>query len=175
MRDRTTAQLSRSTAAVHRRIANFDDLTGTYRRGPGLVELEREMARSHRTGEPLTLVFVDVDGLKAVNDSLGHDAGDALLVTVAHARATHLRRYDVVVRFGGDEFLCLCQGLTETDAGTRLALVNAELAHTGRSISVGLTEMRANDTAASFTTRADRALYRHRAELRGHDEPDHQN
>jgi diguanylate cyclase (GGDEF)-like protein len=164
--DRSTAQTSRSNAAVDRGIANFDDLTGTYRRGPGLAELEREMARSTRTGEPLTLVFVDVDGLKAVNDSLGHEAGDAVLVNVANALARHLRPYDVIVRFGGDEFLCLCQGLNETDAGTRLALVNAELAHGGRSISVGVAALQAHDTPASLTTRADRALYRHRSEHR---------
>lgn len=164
--DRNTAQVSRSNAAVDRGIATFDDLTGAYRRGPGLVELEREMARSHRTGEPLTLVFVDVDGLKAVNDSLGHGAGDAVLVDVANTLAAHLRPYDVIVRFGGDEFLCLCQGLVETDADTRLALVNSELAHSGRSISVGVANLRAHDTAASFTTRADQALYRRREEQR---------
>ena len=170
--DRSTAQTSRNSAAVDRGIANFDELTGAYRRGPGLTELEREMARSTRTGEPLTLVFVDVDGLKAVNDSLGHEAGDALLVTVAHVLAAHLRAYDVIVRFGGDEFLCLCQGLAEADADTRLALVNAELARGARSISVGVTEMQPHDTAVSFTTRADRALYRHRAERRRRAETD---
>ena len=125
------------------------------------------MARSIRTGEPLTLVFLDVDGLKAVNDSLGHEAGDAVLVEVANALGAHLRPYDVIVRFGGDEFLCLCQGLASVDADSRLALVNAALTASGHSISVGITQLEPDDTAASFTARADRDLYGRRHERRG--------
>jgi diguanylate cyclase (GGDEF)-like protein len=165
--DRSTALINRRNAAVDRGIATFDDLTGAYRRGPGLAELEREIVRSTRTGEPLALIFVDVDGLKAVNDSLGHEGGDSLLVEVATALATSLRSYDVVVRFGGDEFLCFCQGLNATGAEARLVEVNAELAHSGRSISVGLAELQPHDSAASFIARADRALYRRRADDRG--------
>ena len=164
--DRITALAHRRRAAVERGIATFDDLTGAYCRGPGLAELEREIARAVRTYEPLVLVFVDVDGLKVINDSLGHEAGDRLLVEVADALAARLRPYDMVVRFGGDEFLCICQGITEIDAAARLTLVNAELAHGGHSISVGLTELRADDTVTSFIARADRALYRSRAEHR---------
>lgn len=101
-----------------------------------------------------------------MNDSLGHEAGDAVLVNVA-VLVAHLRPHDVIVRFGGDESLCLCHGLNETDADTRLALVNAELTDSGQLINVGLDQLEPHDTAASFTARADRALYRRRNELRG--------
>ena len=112
------------------------------------------------------LAFIDVDGLKAVNDSLGHDAGDRLLVAVVNVVAAHLRSYDVISRIGGDEFVCFCQGLSITDTAARLALVNAELALLGRSVSVGLTELQTHDTSASLIARADHALYRHRAQHR---------
>lgn len=173
--DRGTALTNRRNAAVDRGIATFDELTGTYRRGPGLVELARELARSIRTSEALVLVFVDVDGLKVVNDSLGHEAGDSLLTQVANVLAACLRPYDVVVRFGGDEFLCFCQGMTDTDADARLAAVNAELARSGWSISYGVADARPGDTAASLIARADRALYRGRESRRGRgvSEPPH--
>jgi diguanylate cyclase (GGDEF)-like protein len=164
--DRDNAQLSRDYAVVDRGVAMFDDLTGAYRRGAGLAELEREIARSVRTDEPLVLAFIDLDGLKAVNDSLGHAAGDRLLVAVVETLAARLRSYDVIVRVGGDEFVCFCQGLTIAALDTRLALANAELALEGRSMSIGLAELQAHDTSATFIARADQALYRDRARRR---------
>lgn len=160
--DRSTAQMHRDYAVVDRGVAMFDDLTGAYRRGPGLAELEREIGRSARTGEALVLAFIDVDGLKQVNDTHGHDAGDRLLIAVSHILAAHLRSYDVIVRVGGDEFVCFCQGLTTADADARLVLVNAELALSGRSVSVGLTELQAHDTSATLIARADHLLYLNR-------------
>lgn len=169
--DRRTALTDREHAAVDREVATFDDLTGAYRRGPGLVELEREITRSARTGAALLLVFVDVDRLKAVNDAFGHAAGDALLVTVASALAARLRPYDIVVRFGGDEFICVCPGLTAPEAEDRLALVNGELGLVGRSVSVGIAERRVHEGPLSLIARADRALYKNRLARAGsHDE-----
>lgn len=167
--DRSTALDDRRKAAVARDIATFDELTGTYRRGAGLVELDREIARTDRTHDPLVLAFVDVDGLKVVNDSRGHEAGDRLLIDVADALISSLRPYDMVVRYGGDEFLCICQGMTEADTDIRLTAVNDTLAASGGSISVGLAQLRAGETSAACIARADRALYRNRGIRRGTD------
>ena len=64
------------------------------------------MARAKRTQRSFVLAFIDVDGLKTTNDSLGHAAGDELLRRVVDTVRDHLRSYDLIVRFGGDEFLC---------------------------------------------------------------------
>ncbi|MBA2695858.1 MAG: GGDEF domain-containing protein, partial [Actinobacteria bacterium] len=72
--------------------------------------LEREMARSSRAREALSVAFIDVDHLKQVNDTRGHAAGDRLLQHVADALRSRLRSYDLVVRYGGDEFICVMPG-----------------------------------------------------------------
>jgi len=92
-----------------------DDLTGTLRRGAGLAALEREIGRARRHGDHLlTVAFIDLDSLKSVNDSSGHAAGDALLCELAGALTRRLRAYDLVVRWGGDEFV-----VALSHAGTR--------------------------------------------------------
>jgi GGDEF domain-containing protein len=74
-RDRSAALADREASAWERAHASTDDLTRVYRRGPGFVELEREIARARRTAGPLMVAFVDINGLKAINDSRGHAAG----------------------------------------------------------------------------------------------------
>src|SRR5438552_15052647 len=88
------------------KLATTDELTGGWRRKLGLEEVSRELERAHRTGAGLVLAFVDVDGLKAVNDSQGHLAGDALLRLLGETLRANVRPYDVIVRYGGDELLC---------------------------------------------------------------------
>ena len=111
--DRERAAADREAAAIDRRQsrvdlarAHLDDLTGVYSRGLGQETLRNEVARAHREAHPFTLAFLDVDGLKALNDSNGHAAGDEFLRAVAAAIRLKLRAYDPVVRVGGDEFVC---------------------------------------------------------------------
>ena len=106
------------------------------------------------------LVFVDVDGLKATNDSLGHAAGDQLLCQVVDAIRARLRLYDLIVRFGGDEFVCGLLDLKMEDAAKRFLLVNADLTHNQQaSVTVGLAELRRDDNLEDLIRRADEAMY----------------
>lgn len=164
--DRNTAQADRGASATDREQASLDDLTGVYLRGPGVAELEREIARALRTKEPLALAFVDVDDLKTINDSHGHGAGDRALREVADTLRATLRSYDRVIRYGGDEFVCLLPGLDIAHATKRFALVNAALAKAPErtSITVGLAQLEPGDTIAQLIARADAALYRERAQ-----------
>jgi len=162
--DRHAAADDRDAAERDREALSLDDLTGTYRRGPGFVELERDLLKARRADPQLVLAFVDVDGLKAVNDSGGHSAGDRLLRVVVESLRSQLRDYDLIVRYGGDEFLCSMPGVTMDEAALRVERVNAAMASTaeGGSVSVGLAELRPDDTLATLITRADGALYHER-------------
>lgn len=100
-------------------IALYDRLTGLYRREVVLDALKREIRRAARTGEPLALIMMDLDHFKAVNDSLGHQAGDRVLAEVGRRLAEAGRAVDWLGRYGGEEFLGI---LTGSDAnGARQA------------------------------------------------------
>jgi diguanylate cyclase (GGDEF)-like protein len=147
--------------AAQLEAAHHDGLTGTWLRHAGRQLLEEEVQRAARLDTPLSIAFVDVDGLKARNDRLGHAAGDHALVTIARALIVGLRGYDHVVRWGGDEFLCVLPGLTEPEASRRLQQVRGFLAagvH-GLTISVGIAERHSGETIDALVGRADRALY----------------
>ena len=90
-----------------RRLATLDPLTGAYNRHTFHEIAEREMARVLRAGQPLSIVMLDLDHFRAVNESHGQRAGDELLKEVAEALRSALRREDMLVRFGGEEFLVL--------------------------------------------------------------------
>ncbi|HVF77405.1 MAG TPA: EAL domain-containing protein [Solirubrobacteraceae bacterium] len=166
--DRDTALADRGASARERAHSSIDELTGAYLRGAGLVELEREIARSKRSGQSLVLAFVDVDGLKARNDADGHAAGDRMLLEVATTFRAKLRSHDLIIRYGGDEFLCAVAGLSLTDATKRFARVNAALADAPErgSVTVGVAELLADDSLADLVARADSALYRARGRPR---------
>jgi diguanylate cyclase (GGDEF)-like protein len=159
--DRQAAAGDRDESARERAISSIDELTGAYRRDSGTVELEREMARAKRTGSPLVLAFVDVDGLKKVNDSRGHAAGDFLLRRTVDSMRAHLRSYDPIVRYGGDEFVCALLDIESGAAEKRFEAINADLkASDCGSVTVGLAELRASDSLAGLLARADDALLR---------------
>ena len=146
-RDRGQAALDRREAAVALTLEGIDHLTGTMRRGVGLGAIQREMDRTRRSGEPLVVAFVDVDGLKRVNDEISHLAGDEILRKVAGAIIENLRSYDLITRFGGDEFLCSLTGHKTPGARERFEQISAGLsAGSGPTIAVGLAERRGDDT-----------------------------
>jgi diguanylate cyclase (GGDEF)-like protein len=152
--------------------ASIDDLTGVLRRGAGLAALEREIDRARRSESRLVIAFVDVDGLKRVNDDHGHAAGDHLLREVATVLRTRLRSYDLVVRWGGDEFVCALYGAEPAGAERRMDAVAAGIvaATLGRTVSWGLVSLEAGETAQSVIARADDALYERRRAAAAPDE-----
>jgi diguanylate cyclase (GGDEF)-like protein len=159
-KDRRSAAKDREAASNELADEGIDSLTGVMRRGVGLAAVQREMDRSERDGEPLVLAFVDIDGLKAVNDTQGHSAGDRMLQDVAGCITDDLRAYDVVTRIGGDEFVCALSGQNVGQAGKRYDEMALRLGQkaSGARMTVGLAAMRAGDLLGGLVDRADRAM-----------------
>lgn len=167
--DRQASCMERGASVGERTASSIDQLTGAHRRDAGMVELERETARANRTEQPFVLAFIDVDGLKATNDTLGHAAGDQLLRRIVDTMRQHLRSYDLIVRFGGDEFVCALRALDIDKATERFVLINADLAaHAHTSISVGLAEYHIHDSLDTLLARADQALLTQRQQRPEH-------
>jgi diguanylate cyclase (GGDEF)-like protein len=162
--DRRQAAQDRADAARELAAEGIDQLTGTLRRFAGMHAIEREMVRTRRAGEGLVIAFVDVVGLKRVNDSNGHDAGDALLREVSAAIRSQLRASDLVARVGGDEFVCSLSGQDVAGAQQRFAEISQHLIGAPRpaGITVGFAERRPDDTLEGLIRRADLAMIRSR-------------
>jgi diguanylate cyclase (GGDEF)-like protein len=162
---RTAMRRLRGLVAECERLASaaaMDDLTGTLRRGSGITALQREIARAHRVGgDGIVVAFMDVDGLKYVNDTAGHAAGDQLLRDVAAAIRERVRSYDLVFRYGGDEFVCALVDVTLEQAKRTVVdiLASVHARSGGHSVSVGFATVGVDDTAESVLERADAALY----------------
>src|SRR3954463_13001096 len=141
--DRRQAAADRAQARELLRRASEDDLTGVYLRGPGSLRLTHAVEQAHETEEPLCIAFIDADHLKLRNDKHGHAAGDALLREIGAALRASLRDYDIVVRYGGDEFVCAMPGIGRRDARRRLHDVAVALAKAvpGATISIGLVRL----------------------------------
>jgi diguanylate cyclase (GGDEF)-like protein len=149
--------------------AAVDDLTGALRRGAGVHAMTREIARFHRFGgKGVAAIFIDVDGLKHINDSEGHSAGDTLLANVVAAIRERLRAYDLVIRWGGDEFVCVLPDASRDEAERTLSDIEQQVHDRtgGRTVSSGLASLETTDTAATLVDRADQALYARREALR---------
>ena len=158
--DRARAAHEREAAARELAAEGTDALTGAMRRGVGLAAIRRELDRTLRSGEPHAIAFVDVDGLKALNDGHGHPAGDALLAEVGRAIRAGFRSYDLLVRVGGDEFVCSYAGQDAAAAGARLDRIAAGLAAAaGRPvITAGCAERHEADGLDALIARADAAM-----------------
>jgi diguanylate cyclase (GGDEF)-like protein len=160
--DRDAAAADRIRAAVERANLVVDGLTGAHQRAPGLAEMEREMVKARRTGQPFVLAFMDVDGLKKINDSRGHAAGDEVLRQLVAVVKTVVREYDLIIRYGGDEFICGLLNLNLDDAANRFANTRKDLGGHGVSFSVGLAVLGNGDTLQDLIDRADSAMYEQR-------------
>ncbi|MDR0577642.1 MAG: GGDEF domain-containing protein [Candidatus Accumulibacter sp.] len=157
------AELDRTSQLVR-----HDQLTGAFNRR-GLDEIyEKEVARARRRQRPLCIALLDIDNFKKLNDSLGHDVGDAALIHLVAVIRETLRPQDTLARYGGEEFIITLPETPLEDAVGALVRVQREL--TKRyflnnneklliTFSAGVTEVRADDTQASAVKRADEATY----------------
>jgi diguanylate cyclase (GGDEF)-like protein len=159
--DRAAATHDREHARAELRHAQLDQLTGAFGRELGMVSLEHEINRARHGNGRLVLAYIDVDGLKQVNDRQGHAAGDALLRDVVDAIQAHLRSYDPIVRVGGDEFVCALGDSTLEEARRRFHEIRAtmEQIQPTASFSAGFAALRPEDTLEQLTQRGDTALY----------------
>jgi diguanylate cyclase (GGDEF)-like protein len=141
--------------------AAVDEMTGALRRAAGMAQLEREVRRARRFDDrKLVVAFADLDDLKEVNDTRGHAAGDAVLRELAAALRRRLRAYDLVIRWGGDEFVCSLPGAGLDAAQRALEDIRTELrARTGCTFSAGYTELGSEGDADSLVARADADYY----------------
>jgi diguanylate cyclase (GGDEF)-like protein len=150
------------------RLAHHDELTGTLNRRRMLQHLEEELARHDRSGVPVSVALLDLDHFKAVNDTLGHGAGDTVLKRFAAAVQAHTRTTDRFGRYGGEEFLVILCG-TGTEAAlhaiarTRSATAGLDwrdLAPELRvTFSAGIATYNGSETAELLLSRADLGLY----------------
>ena len=141
-------------------VSETDPLTGSRTRAAGLRALDHEVDRCVRTDTTLVLVYVDVVGLKRVNDDQGHEAGDELLKRAVAGIGEHLRSYDLIIRHGGDEFLCVMSNMALLEARGRFSAVAAAL-DTGSeagAIRTRFAELIPGETAAELIARADSEL-----------------
>ena len=152
------------------RLAVTDPLTGCYNRRFFDEIIERELGRHRRYALPISLLFVDVDQFKAVNDSLGHAGGDRVLQSVARFLQRRVRRSDYLFRWGGDEFLILIWGNLQDATHMRTHLKSAFRALRDKSqlpptlgLSIGCAELSQNtDDMASVVREADEQMYQDR-------------
>jgi two-component system cell cycle response regulator len=149
-----------------RQQADLDALTGLHNRRYFHETLGREVARAHRYGRRLALVVFDLDDFKAINDRIGHLAGDGVLAEVAERVRSVVRSADVACRVGGDEFGIILPESTLTDAEQlshrmQAAVASRPIGDAGTlQLSAGAAELRQEDDATKFFERADDALYR---------------
>ena len=144
-----------------------DPLTGAMNRAAMNQALNREIELAKRQGTPLSIILLDADHFKQINDTHGHSHGDEVLKTLAQIARQTIRQSDVLYRFGGEEFLVLL-GQTDTSGATHLAdrirehvealdTINGK--HSEVTVSLGVTTLNANDDSQTLFDRADKALY----------------
>jgi diguanylate cyclase (GGDEF)-like protein len=157
--DEEDPALERARLEAQLQRAHLDGLTGAYRREAGRLALRNEIERARRSDGRFVVAFVDVDGLKGVNDREGHAAGDKVLRTLAATMRANLRSYDPIVRYGGDEFVCGVAAIDPSEVQHRIGVIDQSLRHsTGVGITAGLASMVDHETLEELTERADAAL-----------------
>jgi diguanylate cyclase (GGDEF)-like protein len=151
-------------------LATTDSLTGILNRGEGIRRFEQEISRSRRKQQPLSIILIDIDNFKKFNDNLGHQVGDQVIRLVAGLLTATLRNYDIICRYGGEEFLVVLPA-TELpkaiETAERLRILVAELTTAGGgreaainlTISLGISSLQPGDSLDGLIYRADNALY----------------
>jgi diguanylate cyclase (GGDEF)-like protein len=166
---RTTAELTRREAIL-RIMANHDQLTGLFNRYYLLETLGRELSRARRLQVPVTVAILDIDHFKDYNDNFGHEAGDEVLRAIATMLKDAVRSFDIVCRYGGEEFLIVFLDSAAATAVPRLSQICQEIRqrtylYQGNTmpsvtLSIGVAEFPHHGRSVDALIRAaDRALY----------------
>ena len=145
-------------------LAVTDPLTGVFNRRHLDQCLVTAIERRARCGEGASLLLIDVDRFKQVNDTLGHPAGDHVLRSIAAIVRSRARRVDALFRAGGEEFALLLAGAdlhdaTKVSEELRAAIERAPLAEEDLTVSIGISDLRASHTSEGWMQEADAALY----------------
>ena len=150
------------------RLSFQDPLTGISNRAALQNDLEREVALASRSSSPLSLLLLDIDHFKQINDQHGHQSGDQALKAVASSITNSIRGSDMLYRYGGDEFLVLL-ACTPAEGAERVAegirsnietlLIDSDKNHFNISASIGVSTLCEGDNTESLVRRADEALY----------------
>jgi diguanylate cyclase (GGDEF)-like protein len=171
---RLRGEVARLEARVEQldELAHRDSLVALPNRRGFMRQLDRVIDRAQRYGDSAAMLFVDLDGLKTINDSFGHKAGDEALIQVAELLIGGVRRGDCVARIGGDEFGILLERADEASAqetAARLAdlIADCEFFHDGDalplSVAIGFAMIGSTDDAESVMARADAEMYKRKA------------
>jgi diguanylate cyclase len=147
-------------------LATIDEKTGVYNHKFFKTIADMEFEKARRKIQPLALMIVDLDHFKKINDTYGHLVGDTVLKQLGHVLKENVRKYDIVARFGGEEFLVLFPNtnlMRARKVSDRLRRKVAEDKFMKRyaiTFSGGISQYHDNDTLARMKVRADKALYR---------------
>lgn len=147
-------------------MSNQDALTGAYNRRFMNSYLERELEIVSRTDAEICLMLIDIDYFKKINDTYGHNFGDEVLVGLANTIHDNLRKYDVLVRMGGEEFVVILHSVGLTDANESAMRIKNAVEDmkfdngVGITISIGLVQAHKEDDIESIIHRADVNLYK---------------
>jgi diguanylate cyclase (GGDEF)-like protein/PAS domain S-box-containing protein len=158
--------------ATLRDLTFIDELTGLYNRRGFLTLARQHMNISNRTQKEILLLFADLDGMKKINDTLGHQQGDMALIDTANILRKTFRESDIIARIGGDEFVVLAMGKEDNDAIVLQERLNKNLqihnTHEDRpyclSISMGVTTYQSPNayTVNVLMSHADKLMYEHK-------------
>lgn len=162
--ERLEAELHAARKDIEK-LARTDSLTGLWNRRHFEETVEAEIARARRDGTPLSLLALDADHFKRINDELGHHAGDAVLREIATLVGAQVRRSDVLCRWGGEEFMVLVPGTGRDHAAAMAEKIRQGVAAHDFglilrvTVSIGVGEVAPGETAEAWLRRVDAALY----------------
>lgn len=151
-------------------MATVDSLTGLFNRKVGMGRLDEEISQHRRFDKPLSLLMLDIDHFKSVNDTFGHQAGDAVLAGLSHLIRSISRKYDIACRYGGEEFMIVLPETVINDAVTVAEKLRQKFAEKAvyagdksirATVSIGVSQMypHKEERAEHIISRADNALY----------------
>ncbi|MBU1002280.1 MAG: diguanylate cyclase [Proteobacteria bacterium] len=154
---------------MYHRLATTDPLTGVCNRRKFMDELDLELTRAGRYGNPLSLIMIDIDDFKSVNDTQGHQAGDVALVELACLLKDNIRSMDLLARYGGEEFALIIPE-TDLEGASYVASKLCRLVDSTQfaivpemTCSLGVASFQKEDSVHSLIERADQALYKAKA------------